>query len=152
MTRVFSLAAAGLILAASWAQAEEATAPIVRVAPDAAIVAPSAPGPGVVAVPSPPSAGFAAPTLRLNFGAPGHDSVAGLGPGEDLVGNGGPGVQHLSAAELDTYFATREFQDKNATIQHKPGHESTGRQMGQLGKAMAAEGLIRGIGVLINGD
>jgi hypothetical protein len=140
----FTLAGlAGLALTASAALAQPAAQSAgvtIRVAPDA-----------VITVPNDPAAGFDAPPPLLNLQAPSTDARFGPTPGRDLVGDGGPDSPRPSAADTDTYFATKEFQDKDETIRRK-GHAGAGQQFAGAGKAAAGNLLLDGIGALITGN
>jgi hypothetical protein len=154
--------AVGLAIAASAALAEPAaTLPGVTIQGAPASTQPAAVAKGaslqvapntVVTVPTNPAAGFDAPAPALKLQGAGADAVAGLAPGQDLVGDAGPGAPPLSAAETDTYFNTKEFQDKNDTVQHRPGHAGAGPQFAGTGEAMAGQAVIQGIGALIGGN
>jgi hypothetical protein len=99
-----------------------------------------------------PAGGFdwPQPALKLDVSAS-HDAVAGLAPGEDLVGRSRPVTPSLSAAETDSYFATKEYQDKAQTVERK-GHTGAGKQFAGAAKAMAGQALLQGIGTLLQGD
>jgi hypothetical protein len=152
----------GLAMGASAALAEPAATPqgvTVQAAPESTPPATNTKGASlqvapnsVITVPTNPAAGFDAPSPALKLQATGTDAVAGLAPGQDLVGDAGPGVQHLSAADTDTYFNTKEFQDKNQTVQHRPGHAGAGSQFAGTGEAMAGQAVMQGIGALIGGN
>jgi len=143
MTKGLRFALAGLALTGSAALAQPAAVPdgpSLRVLPDAGVM-----------VPHGPASGFDLPQPALQLDTPAHDAVAGLAPGQDLVGRSGPVTPSLSAAEADSYFATREYQDKNQTLERK-GHQSAGKQFANVGKEMAAVAVIRGIRALIDRD
>jgi len=135
----------GLMLAmtASGAGAQQATATgtNLRVEPN-----------GPVTAPNKPAGGFDTPqpALKLDVSSS-HDAVAGLAPGEDLVGRSRPVTPSLSAAETDSYFATKEYQDKAQTLQRK-GHSGAGKQFAGAGEAMAGQALLQGIGTLLQGN
>jgi hypothetical protein len=140
MAITLRFALAGLALAASVAQAQQApVTPSVRVAPDTTLT-----------VPGNAARGFDAPQPALKLDAPVSGAVAGLGPGQDLVGKA-PLDLRAAAADTDSYFATREYQDKAETIQRK-GHPSVGQQFAGVGEAAAANLAIGGVGMLINGN
>jgi len=132
----------GLAMIASGAWAQQATSPgtALHVDPN-----------GTLAVPSRPAGGFDSPQPALKLDVSSHDAVAGLAPGEDLVGDNRPTTPSLSAADTDTYFATKDYQDKAQTLERK-GHVGAGKQFAGAGKAMAAQAVLQGIGALLEGD
>jgi hypothetical protein len=140
MAIVLRFALAGLALAASVAQAQQAPAtPSLRVVPDTTMTAPA----NAVR-------GFDAPQPALRLDAPVSGAVAGLAPGQDLVGKA-PLELRAAAADTDSYFNTREYQDKAETIQRK-GHPSIGQQFAGVGEAAASNLAIGGVSALISGN
>jgi hypothetical protein len=132
----------GLALTASGAWAQQAVSPgtSLHVEPN-----------GTAPVPSRPAGGFDTPRPALKLDVSGHDAVAGLAPGEDLVGDDRPTTPSLSAADKDSYFATKEYQDKAQTLERR-GHVGAGKQFAGAGKAMAGQAVLQGIGALLEGD
>jgi hypothetical protein len=131
-----------LMLAAPGAPAQQApvTGPALRVEPGTALT-----------VPNSAAGGFDTPRPKLKLDLASSDAVAGLAPGEDLVGDGRPRTPSLSAADTDSYFATKEYQDKAETLQRK-GHASAGQQFAGAGKAIAGAAVIDGVRGLLEGD
>jgi len=140
--RIVLAGLAGLAMAASVAQAQQAApvTPSVRVTPDTAMTAPVN-----------PARGFDAPQPALKLDAPVSGAVAGLAPGQDLVGKGAPLDLRAAAADTDSYFNTREYQDKAETIQRK-GHPSIGQQFAGVGESAATNLAIGGVSALISGN
>lgn len=160
MRKLITIALAGLALgAANSALADDASpaeagnAPSVRVDPGAALSAvPGRPAPSTTL------RGFDHPKPALVLNAGGTDSLTGLAPGQDLVGDGGIGGAYLSPADRDTYLATKEYQDKTQ-ITVRGGSRSAGKQFAGAGKAAVlglalngANSLIsKGLDSLVNG-
>lgn len=142
IVRPFLFGAFGLVLTASGAWAQQAASPgtTLHVEPN-----------GTAATSSRPAGGFDSPRPALKLDVSSHDAVAGLAPGEDLVGNNRPTTPSLSAADTDSYFATKEYQDKAETWERR-GHVGAGKQFAGAGKAIAAEAVLKGIGTLLEGD
>jgi hypothetical protein len=160
MRELITIALAGLALgAAHSALAEDAspaaavTAPPVLVDPGAAL--PASPG---KSAPSTTLRGFDQPKPALVLNAGGTDSLNGLAPGQDLVGDGAIGESYLSPADRDSYLATKEYQDKSQ-ITVRGGSRSVGKQFAGTGKAaalnLAVQGVgnlaVQGVGALLNG-
>jgi hypothetical protein len=147
MRRTSILILAGLaVLAVNSVPALAQQAPLpaesgLRVVPDAAAAAPHA---AVRGFDTP------VPTLTLQ---PASDPAAlrGLAPGQDLTdGHVVLDREPLSAADADTYFATKDYQQKSTPPVLK-GHLSAGQQFAGVGEAAAANLAISGVGVLLNG-
>lgn len=134
---------AALALSGASALAQQAAPVTLRLAPaDSNVMAP-------------PSAvrGFdaPAPALTLQPAAPDALALRGLAPGQDLTdGHVLLDRAPLAAADTDSYFATKEFQDKDQTIERK-GHMSAGKQFAGVGEAAAANLALSGLGTLITG-
>jgi hypothetical protein len=90
-----------------------------------------------------PSASLADPSNKGSLGS--YDRDAGLAGSGD--GTAGLKTQ-LSAADRDTYFNSRDFQDHLAQPIH-PGNKSAWRQVGGAGEAMAINGALMGIGAAL---
>jgi hypothetical protein len=131
---------AGLALAGSAALAEDAST--VQVTPKDS----------VTVAPTPAARGFETPQPALTLAAP-PDAAAlrGLKPGQDLVGDDKSHTGSLPAAVTDSYFATKDYQQKAETIERK-GHQSAAKQFAGAGEAAAANLAIGGVGLLINGN
>lgn len=131
---------AGLALTGSVALAQDAST--VQVTPnDSVTVAPNA-----------ATRGFDTPQPVLTLAAPPDAaSLRGLKPGQDLVGDDKSHTGSLPAAVTDSYFATKDYQQKAETIERK-GHQSAAKQFAGAGAAAAANLAIGGAGLLINGN
>ena len=131
---------AGLALTGSVALAQDAST--VQVTPnDSVMVAPDT-----------AARGFDKPQPGLTLAAPPDAaSLRGLKPGQDLVGDDKSHTGSLPAAVTDSYFATKDYQQKAETIERK-GHQSAAKQFAGAGEAAAANLAIGGAGLLINGN
>lgn len=131
---------AGLALTGSVALAQDAST--VQVTPnDSVMVAPDT-----------AARGFDKPQPVLTLAAPPDAaSLRGLKPGQDLVGDDKSHTGSLPAAVTDSYFATKDYQQKAETIERK-GHQSAAKQFAGAGEAAAANLAIGGAGLLINGN
>lgn len=144
MQRILKLALIGytsLALAGSAALAQDAgNRASVSVAPDASVTAPH----GAVR-------GFDAPQPALKLNLAPNELASAPSPDADLAGQGRVLANApVPAADRDSYFNTRDYQDKTDVV-HRPGHEGVGRQFAGAGEGMALNGVIDGIGTLING-
>jgi hypothetical protein len=161
MRKLITIALAGLALGAvNSALAEDAppanadNMPSVRVDPNAAL--PTSAG---KSAPSTTLLGFEHPKPALVLNGGSTNSLNGLAPGQDLVGDGGIDGSYLSPADRDTYLATKEYQDKTQ-ITVRGGSRSAGKQFAGAGKAAVlglalngANSLIsKGLDSLVNGD
>lgn len=152
ISRFAVAASVGLALAASGALAQDATAPFgatLHLSPEPALTEPNGP---TIVVPGSATRGFDAPPPALRLDLPASTMVRGLVPGQDLVGEAGPRAARPSAADTDSYFATKDFQDKDTTVEHKAHHVSVGKQAAQAGKGILGAAVLHGIGALISGD
>ena len=152
ITRFAVAASVGLALAASGALAQDATAPsgaTLHLSPQSVLTEPNGP---TIVVPGSATRGFDAPLPALRLDLPAAAMVRGLGSGQDLLVGAGPGAARPSAADTDSYFATKEFQDKNTTVEHKAHHVGVGKQAAQAGKGIVGAAILHGIGALISGD
>ncbi len=134
---------AGLALAGSAALAQDAST--VQVAPTDSVT---------TTTPDSTTQGFDKPQPQpaLTLAAP-ADAAAlrGLKPGQDLVGEDHSHTGSQPAAATDSYFATKDYQQKAETIERK-GHQSAARQFAGAGEAAAANLAIGGVGLMINGN
>jgi hypothetical protein len=135
---LFGALGLALIASGAWAQPAASPGATLHVEPNGT-------------VPSRPAGGFDSPQPALKLDVSSHDAVAGLAPGEDLVGNDRPTTPSLSAADTDSYFATKEYQDKAQTLERR-GHVGAGKQFAGAGKALAGQAVLQGIGALLEGD
>jgi len=133
----------GFALAGSAALAQDAgSRATLNVAPAAGV---TAPGSAV--------RGFDKPQPQLKLDLAPHELAGAPAQDADLAGSGQvPTNYRLPAADQDSYFNTRDYQDKNNVVQHRPGHNSPGRQLGGAAKGMALNAVIAGVGALINDD
>lgn len=152
MRKLITITLAGLALsAADSALAEDPTpadagaAPSIRAESGAELATPSD-----KSAPSTTLRGFDQPKPALVLDAGAGDSLAGLAPGQDLIGDGGSQRPSLAAADRDSYFATREYQDKSQ-ITVRGGSRSVGKQFAGAGKAAALNLAIQGVGALVTG-
>jgi len=144
MQRLLQLALigyAGLALAGSAALAQDAGSHAsLNVAPDASV---TAPGSAVRGFDAPP------PALKLTLSP--RELAAAPSPDADLAGQGRVLANApVPAADRDSYFNTRDYQDKTDVV-HRPGRDGAGRQFAGTAEAMALQGVIQGAEVLING-
>lgn len=144
MQRILQLALigyAGLALAGSAALAQDAgNRAGLTVVPDASV---TTPGSAV--------RGFDAPQPALKLNLSPHELAGAPSPDADLAGQGRRQANAPpSAADRDSYFNTRDYQDKTDVV-HRPVHEGAGRQFAGAAEGMALNGVIDGIGTLING-
>src|ERR1700761_7315897 len=125
---------AGLALAGSAALAQDAST--VQVTPKDSVTT-TAPN------------SFDAPQPALTLAAPADPTaLRGLKPGQDLVGEDHSHTGSLPAATTDSYFATKDYQQKAETIERK-GHQSAAKQFAGAGEAAAANLAIGGVGLMI---
>jgi hypothetical protein len=113
-------------------------------------------GTGVTALPgnsfdAPPQP---APTLKLPTGLAAEAGSGNL-PGQDLAygSSGVDGQQHLSAAETDSLFASKDFQ-QSMELYDRPSHggkPSPAKQFGQAGEAALGNLVILGVVSAIEG-
>jgi hypothetical protein len=101
----------------------------------------------VVATLSNPTRGFDAPEPSYRFDLTAPVTITGLGPGEDLRGSEAPGDPRLTAAELDSYMNSKEYQQLTDHY-YSRSPIAPGAQFADLGKAMGTAVVRLGTGSL----